>query len=71
MDELKLKTHFMKNIISKIISKQIEKKMDVMVDVRIQDLNVTFDGDVANVSMSIDGLIGKDEIMKILSSGKI
>ena len=55
MDEVKIKTAFLKNTISKIITKEIRKKLNLDVDLKIVDLDISNSDDKYNAHFEIDG----------------
>lgn len=70
MDEMliKLRTKFMRNVISKLLGKSIKSKTGYKVDIQFKDLEANFnDGDItvnANLELKMD----KNEFMRILKA---
>lgn len=62
MDELKIKTGFMKKIIGGIISKTVKKKVGIDAMIKVEDLDFTFDEKTAHIRLSIEGDIPKDDL---------
>lgn len=62
MDELKIKTGFMKKIIGSIVSKAIKKKVGIDAAIKVDELNIAFDEKTAHIRVSIDGDISKDDL---------
>lgn len=67
MDELKIKTGFMKKIISSIVSKTIKKKVGVDAAIKVEDLNITFDEKQAHIKISIEGGISKEDLNALIN----
>lgn len=71
MDEmaLKLRTNFMKNIVSKLITKSFYKKYGYKIDIQLDDLDVSIiNGETkinTNVTVKLDGETFK-EIVKTM-----
>ena len=69
MDELKIKSSFMRNLLTKIISRTIKKKYGYDVDILLNDLVVTFDSNgQAHLHTNIDLYMDKNELTKIVKS---
>lgn len=70
MDEMKLKlrTKFMKNVVSKWISKAIYKKFGYKIDIQLSDLDIGFvDGEtIINTNVSVK--LNSDEFKKIIET---
>lgn len=69
MDELKIKTGFMKKIVAGIVSKTIKKKVGIDATIKVEDLNFTFDEKTAHFRLSIEGDIPKEDLNTLM--GKI
>lgn len=70
MDEMliKLRTKFMRTIVSKLISKSIQSKTGYKVNIRFNDLEaIYYDGEIV-VNANLEARIDKQEFMKILKS---
>lgn len=66
MDEMKIRTPFMKRLIAKIIKRVIDKKLGYQVDIQLNEISVTFDDDKATVHVNADAEMNKDELTKII-----
>lgn len=70
MDEMliKLRTKFMRSIVSKLISKSIQSKTGYKVNIRFNDLEaIYYDGEII-VNANLEARIDKQEFVKILRS---
>ena len=65
MDELRIRTKLMKGILSKLIETLIRKKTGYKIKVRLNDIDVVIDDDIAHVHIDVDGDISVDEFKKI------
>lgn len=61
MDEMKIRTSFLKRIISKAISNLIKKKLGREIKVDLKDLRIEV-SDTARMSLSIDAEMTKEEL---------
>ena len=68
MDNLLIKTKFMKQLVSKIIAKLIRKAYGVDVAVALEDLDVVGTNEHLQARLSIIFQISKDELAKFASS---
>ena len=66
MDEMKIRTPFMKRLIAKIIKRVIDKKLGYQVDIQLNEISVTFDDEKATVHVNADAEMNKDELTKII-----
>lgn len=65
MDEMKIRTGFMKGIISKVVSSIAKKKLGSNVKVTLKEFGIEID-DKAFVHLSIDAEMDKFELEKFL-----
>lgn len=65
MDEVKIKTKLMKNILSRLISTLIRKKTGYKVKVQLNDIDVVINDSTAHIHLDVDGDINIDEFKKI------
>lgn len=65
MDEMKIRTSFLKRIISKAISNLIKKKLGREIKVDLKDLRIEV-SDTARMSLSIDAEMTKEELDVLL-----
>ena len=68
MDELKIKTDFMKGIIAKIIAKKMRKKFGCDVNIRINDLQFQADNGKIVLHTSVDGEMTNENFMKLIKN---
>lgn len=67
MDEVKIQTGFMQNVITKIIRKIVAKKLGVDLGIMFNEpISVKFDGENANVRLSVTAAFSKDDLSKLL-----
>lgn len=65
MDEVKIKTKLMKNILSRLISTLIRKKTGYKVKVQLNDIDAVINDSTAHIHLDVDGDINIDEFKKI------
>lgn len=67
MDEmkLKLKTNFMKGILSKIISKVISNKIGLKSEIKINEIDVEMINGEMHFHINADGKVDEKELIKI------
>ena len=65
MDEMKIRTSFMKGIISKVVSNIVKKKLGKDVRVVLKDLEVEMD-DRARIHLSFDAEMPKHDLELLL-----
>lgn len=68
MDELKIKSKLMRNLLTKAISKMIQKKYGYKIDIQLNDLDVSIVDGKAHLHTDIDLEIDNNEFMKIVKS---
>ena len=68
MDEMKLHTKFMKNIVSKLIAKSIYKKYGYKVDINLGDLSVNIDDGETIIDSNVTIRIDSDSFKKIMTN---
>lgn len=70
MDEMliKLRTKFMRKVVSKLISKSIKSKTGYEIDIQFDELNASFEDGEITVKANLEAKLSKDEFMKILKS---
>lgn len=64
MDELKIKTKFMKEFISKLLSSAIHKKFGCEIDICMHDMEITVKDDKTYIHINTDAEISNDAYMK-------
>lgn len=70
MDEMliKLRTKFMRKIVSKLIGKAIQSKTGYKVDIQFNDLEASFNDGEITINAILEAKMDKQEFMKILKS---
>ncbi len=66
MDEMKINSKFMKNLIAKLIKRVIKKKTGCEADIYLNGLNVTITDGTAHIHLSVDAEVNNDELTKVL-----
>lgn len=64
MDELKIKSVFMRGVVSKLVEKAIHKKFGYKVDIQINDVDVVVTDGKAHIHLNADGEIDSNEFKK-------
>lgn len=68
MDELRIKSKFMRGIVSRTITKKLRKIMGGDVKVNLNDLQIyTDEKDISHFTLHIDGDIPREELETILT----
>lgn len=70
MDILKIKTDFMRALLSKIISRSISKKTGYKVDLKINMIEAHTISDDVSFHADIEGNIRKEDLMHLLGAGE-
>ena len=65
---LKLRTKFMRNVVSKLIGKAIESKIGYKINIQFNDLEANFKDGEITISAQLDAKMDKQEFMKLLKS---
>lgn len=66
MDELKIKTNFMKSLIGKIISKVLYKN-GILAETDIKELSVSHtDGDKVDITLSVNLKLAETDILNLI-----
>lgn len=68
MDEMKISSKFMKNLIAKLVKRTVKKKIGYEVDIQLNELTATVTDGTVHVHLSIDAELGKDEFTKLLGT---
>ena len=66
MDEMKIRTTFMKKLIASIVKKALFKKSGCEIDIQLDDISITFDGDKAIAHISANAEMNKNELTKLI-----
>ena len=65
---IRLRTKFMRKVVSKLISKSIQSKIGYEVDIQFEELDASFEDGEITVKANLEAKLSKDEFMKILKS---
>lgn len=65
---IRLRTKFMRKVVSKLISKSIQSKTGYEVDIQFEELDASFEDGEITVKANLEAKLSKDEFMKILKS---
>ena len=70
MDEMliKLRTKFMRKIVSKLIDKAIQSKTGYKVNIQFNDLEASFNDGEIIINANLEAKMDKQEFMKVLKS---
>lgn len=70
MDEMliRLRTKFMRKVVSTLVSKSIQSKTGYKVDIQFEDLDASFEDGEITIKANLEAKLSKDEFMKILKS---
>lgn len=66
MDEMKISSKFMRNLVAKLVKRAVKKKVGYEVDIQLNELTATVTDGTAHVHLSVDAELNKDELTKIL-----
>lgn len=64
MDELKIKTKFMRGMLSKVLEMSIRTKTGYKVKIQLNDVDVSITEDIAHVRLDVSGDIATSEFKK-------
>lgn len=68
MDEMKISSKFMRNLVAKLVKRAVKKKVGYEVDIQLNELTATVTDGTAHVHLNIDAELNKDEFTKILGT---
>lgn len=66
MDEMKISSKFMRNLVAKLVKKTVKKKVGYEVDIQLNELAATVTDGTARIHLNVDAELNKDELTKIL-----
>ena len=67
MDEMNIRTNFMQTLIAKMIKRAVRQKAGYNIDLRFNEpIQVTFDGDKANLHIGLDVELKKEDLQNLL-----
>lgn len=64
MDILKIKTKFMRTILSKVLEKLIQKKTGYKIKIQLNEVDVMITDDNAHVHLNVEGDMNVNELKK-------
>lgn len=65
---IKLRTKFMRKVVSKLIGKAIQSKTGYKVNIQFNDLEASFNDGKITINANLEAKMDKQEFMKILKS---
>ena len=65
---VKLRTKFMRSVVSKLLSSSIKSKTGYKVDIQLNDLEANFNDGEITINADLEVKMDKQEFMKILKS---
>ena len=68
MDEMKIKTKFMRSIFARLIAKGLKKGLGINIDLDLTSLDVSFDGEKGRIYLTAMARMDKDEIGKLVKN---
>lgn len=66
MDALKVKTKFMRSVLSKVIEKLIRKKTGYKVKIQLNEVDVSVTDNNAHIRLNVEGDMSIDELKKFM-----
>lgn len=66
MDALKVKTKFMRSVLSKVIEKLIQKKTGYKVKIQLNEVDVNVTDNNAYIRLNVEGNMSVDELKKFM-----
>lgn len=66
MDEMKIKSKFMRGVIAKLVGRMVKRKVGYEVDIQLNEFAVTITDGVGHVHVNVDAELNKDELMRLL-----
>lgn len=67
MDEMKINSKFLRNLIAKFVKREVKKKSGYEVDIQLNEFTATVTDGTAHVHLNVDVELGKDELTKLLA----
>lgn len=65
MDEMTIRSRFIKGIISRYICRMLKKRFDVDVKLQLGDMDIRFDGNEIVFGGSMSGRLSREDLEKI------
>lgn len=66
MDEMKIRSKFMRNLLAKLVKGVVKKKVGYDVDFQLNELTTTVTDGTAHVHLNVDAKMSKEELTKFL-----
>lgn len=66
MDEMKISSKFMRNLVAKLVKRAVKKKVGYEVDIQLNELTANITDGTAHIHLNVDAELGKDELTKFL-----
>lgn len=66
MDEMKIRSKFMKNLVAKLVKGVVKKKVGYEMDIQLNELTAAVTDGAAHVHLNVDAEMSKDEFTKLL-----
>ena len=68
MDEMKIGSKMMKNVVAKLMTRGIKNKSGYDIRISLNDLNATVIDGTAHVHLNIDAELSKDELERLIKA---
>lgn len=68
MDEMKISSKFMRNLVAKLVKRAVREKAGYEVGIQLNEFAVTVTDGAAHVHLSVDAELDKDELAKVLGA---
>lgn len=68
MDEMKIRSKFMRNLLAKLVKGVVKKKVGYDVDFQLNELTATVTDGTAYIHLNVDAKMSKDELTKFLKT---
>lgn len=68
MDEMRISSKFMKNLVAKLVKRAVKKKAGYDVNIQLNELTANVIDGKAHVHLSVDADLNQDELTKILGT---
>ena len=65
---IRLRTKFMRKVVSTLVSKSIQSKTGYKVDIQFEGLDASFEDGEITIKANLEANLSKDDFMKILKS---
>ena len=68
MDEMKINSKFLRNLIARFVKRAVKKKTGYEMDIQLNEFTATITDGTAHVHLNVDVELGKDELAKLLAA---